>query len=203
LFPSSIDTVKAPGIQKTILLASDTNSRVLSSPALVSLNSIRTDEDFNTMNKSHIPVAVLLEGKFKSLFANRLDATVQDSVLRSTKKPFAASATTSTKQIVVSDADIVTNAVSNTTGPLPMGELPLESYRFANREFFLNSVDYMVSTSGVFESRNKDFTLRLLDKKKIQEQRTQWQFINIVVPIGIIILFGLGFQYFRKNRYAV
>ncbi len=84
-----------------------------------------------------------------------------------------------------------------------MGELPLESYRFANREFFLNSVDYMVSNSGIFESRNKDFTLRLLDKKKIQEQRTQWQFINIVVPIGLIILFGLGFQYFRKNRYAV
>ncbi len=86
LFPSSIDTVKAPGIQKTILLASDTNSRILSSPALVSLNSIRTDEDFNTMNKSHIPVAVLLEGKFKSLFANRLDATVQDSVQRNTKE---------------------------------------------------------------------------------------------------------------------
>lgn len=203
LFPSSIDTVKAPGIQKTILLATDTNSRVLSSPALVSLNSIRTDEDFNTMNKSHIPVAVLLEGKFKSLFANRLDATAQDSVQRNTGKPFAATAITPTKQIVVSDADIVTNAVSNTTGPLPMGELPLESYRFANREFFLNSVDYMVSTSGIFESRNKDFTLRLLDKKKIQEQRTQWQFINIVVPIGLIILFGLGFQYFRKNRYAV
>ena len=145
----------------------------------------------------------ILEGKFRSLFANRLDAAMQDSVQLHTGKPFAASATTDTKQIVVSDADIVTNAVSNTTGPLPMGELPMESYRFANREFFLNSVDYMVSNNGIFESRNKDFTLRLLDKKKIQDQRTQWQFINIVVPIGLIILFGLGFQYFRKNRYAV
>ncbi len=144
----------------------------------------------------------MLEGKFKSLFANRLDAALQDSVQRNTGRPFAASATAESKQIIVSDADLVTNAVSNTAGPLPMGELPLESYRFANREFFLNSVDYMVSNSGIFESRNKDFTLRLLDKKKIQEQRTQWQFINIVVPIVLIVLFGLGFQYFRKNKYA-
>ncbi len=72
LFPSSIDTVKAEGIRKTILLASDTNSRVLSSPALVTLNSVQTDADFASFNKSHIPVAVLLEGKFSSLYANRI-----------------------------------------------------------------------------------------------------------------------------------
>lgn len=201
-FPSSIDTVKAPGIQKTILLASDTNSRVLSSPAIVSLNSIRTEADFAAMNKSHIPVAVLLEGKFSSLFANRLDAAAQDLVQRNTGKPFAKNAVADTKQIVVSDADMVTNAVSNTAGPLAMGELPLENYRFANREFFLNSVDYLVSNSGVFESRNKDLTLRLLDKRKIAEQRTMWQFINIVVPILLVILFGLLFQYMRRARYT-
>lgn len=210
LFPSSMDTVKAPGIQKTILLASDTNSRVLSSPALVSLNSVQTEQDFNSFTKSYVPVAVLLEGKFNSLFANRLDAATLDSVQRNlnigntsgTQKTFLASADKASKQIVVSDADIVTNAVSNTTGPLPMGELPLESYRFANREFFLNSVDYLVSNSGIFESRNKDFTLRLLDKKKIQEQRTKWQLINIVLPVLLIVLFGVFFQYFRKMRYS-
>ncbi len=203
IFPSSIDTVKAAGIAKTILLASDTNSRVLSSPALVSLNSVKTDEDFNSMNRSHIPVAVLLEGKFNSLFANRLDATVQDSVQRATGKPFAAKATAETKQIVASDADLVTNAVSPTNGPMAMGELPFENYRFANREFFLNSVDYLVSNSGIFESRNKDFVLRLLDKKKVAEQRTEWQMINIVLPIVLIVVFGFMFQYVRRNRYGV
>ena len=202
VFPSSIDTVKAAGIIKTILLSTDTNSRVLSSPALVSLNSIRTDEDFNSMNKSHIPVAVLLEGKFNSLFTNRLDKTAQDSVQQNTGKSFAAKAVTETKQIVVSDADIVTNAVTKTTGPLPMGELPLENYRFANREFFLNSIDYLVSNSGVFQSRNKNFVLRLLDKKKVQEQRSLWQIINIAVPIVVIVLFGLMFQYVRKQKYV-
>ena len=85
----------------------------------------------------------------------------------------------------MSDADIVTNAVSPTSGPLPMGEIPFENYRFANREFFLNCVDYLVSNNGIFQSRNKDFTLRLLDKKKVEEQRTTWQFINIVAPIAV------------------
>ncbi|MGI8950366.1 MAG: gliding motility-associated ABC transporter substrate-binding protein GldG [Chitinophagaceae bacterium] len=202
IFPSSIDTVKANGISKTILLASDTNSRVLNSPALVSLNSVKDDPDFQSFNKSYIPVAVLLEGKFNSLFANRLSKEMQDSIKKNSGKPFLASGEKETKQIVVSDADIVTNAVTKTTGPLPMGELPFEDYRFANREFFLNSIDYLVSTNGIFESRNKDFVLRLLDKSKVEDQRTTWQFINIVLPIILIILFGFIFQFIRKNKYA-
>ena len=203
IFPSTIDTVKAPGISKTILLASDTNSRVLNSPAMVSLNSVGDDPSFQTFNKSHLPVAVLLEGKFTSLFANRLTKEVQDSVAKALGEPFAASASKETKQIVVSDADIVTNSVSQTTGPLPMGELPLENYRFANREFFLNSVDYLVSGSGIFELRNKDFTLRLLDKKKVEDEKTTWQLINIVLPVLLIILFGLVYQWNRRRKFAV
>jgi ABC-type uncharacterized transport system involved in gliding motility auxiliary subunit len=102
----------------------------------------------------------------------------------------------------MADADIVTNAVSPTTGALPMGMLPLENYRFANREFLLNSIDYLVSNSAIFESRNKDFTLRLLDKKKVEEQRSTWQFINVALPVVLIILLGALFQIRRKNKYA-
>jgi gliding-associated putative ABC transporter substrate-binding component GldG len=203
IFPSSIDTVEAPGIRKTILLASDTNSRRLSSPATVSLNSVRDDADFRTFNKSYVPVAVLLEGNFTSLFANRLTKNIQDSVTKSLGKPFAQTAETPSKQIVMSDADIVTNAVTQTTGPLPMGEVPFENYRFANREFFLNCVDYLVSNNGLFQARNKDFTLRLLNKKKVQEQRTTWQFINIIAPILVILLFGGFYQWRRKQQYSV
>ena len=203
IFPSSIDTVQALGINKTILLASDTNSRKISSPALVSLKTIDlSNEDFQTFNKSYIPVAVLLEGKFKSLYANRLTQQLQDSVASASGKAFAAICNVATKQIVVSDADIVTNAVSHTSGPLPMGELEFENYRFANREFFLNSVDYLTSTTGIFEARNKDFVLRLLDRKKVDSERTQWQLINIVAPIILVILFGIFFQRYRKQKYT-
>jgi len=203
IFPSSIDTVKAPGITKTVLLASDTNSRVLSSPAIVSVNSVKDEDDLRTFTRSYVPVAVLLEGKFHSLFANRLTKEVMDSVQRANGKPFAADAVKETKQIVMSDGDIVTNAISQTTGPLPMGVLPFENYRFANREFFLNSVDYLVSNNNIFESRNKDVTLRLLDKKKTEDQRGLWQLINIALPILVVIIAGVLLQWRRRMRYAV
>ena len=203
IFPSSIDTIKSADIHKTILLATDTNSRALSSPAIVSLNSVKDDADFQTFNKSYIPVAVLLQGKFSSLYANRLTQQVLDSVTKSSGQPFTASSVKESKQVILSDADIVTNEVSKTSGPLPMGELEFENYRFANREFFLNSIDYLVSSSGIFESRNKDFVLRLLDRKKVEDERTQWQLINIALPIALVILFGIFFQWRRKNKYAV
>ena len=202
IFPSSIDTVKSEGINKTILLASDTNSRVLGSPALVSVNSVKTEEDFRSFTRSYVPVAVLLEGKFRSLFANRLTNIVTDSVEKTTGKPYLAKGNLESKQIVMSDADIVTNAISETTGPLSMGELPFDSYRFANREFLLNCVDYLVSNNRIFQTRNKEFTLRLLDKKKVEAERMEWQFINIVAPIALLILIGLFLQWVRKRKYA-
>jgi len=202
LFPSSIDTIKVAGIRKTVLLATDTNSRTISTPAMVSLNSVKDENDFRTFNKSFVPVALLLEGKFKSMFTNRLSQVVLDSVQKTSGKPFVSVAEKDGKQIVVSDADIVTNAVSSTEGPLAMGLIPFENYRFANREFFLNSIDYLVSNNQLFESRNKDFKLRLLDKQKVTEQKTTWQFINIVLPVLIIILFGFVMQMVRKRKYA-
>ncbi|GAC1532832.1 MAG: gliding motility-associated ABC transporter substrate-binding protein GldG [Sediminibacterium sp.] len=202
LFPSSIDTVKAPGIRKTILLSSDTNSRRIESPAIVSVNSVKSNEDLLTFSKSYVPVAVLLEGTFHSFFANRVGQNLLDSIQRTSGKPFLAGAVKEGKQIVVADADIVTNVVSETKGPLPMGELPLEGYRFANREFLLNCIDYLVSDNNLFESRNKEVVLRLLDKRKVAEQRTTWQLVNTGVPILLVILAGLLFQWHRKKKYA-
>lgn len=203
IFPSSIDTVKAPGIRKTILLSSDTNSRSITSPALVSINSVKSEEDLFSFNRSYVPVAVLLEGQFQSLFANRAGTALMDSVQRTTGKPFQRVAVKEGKQIVVSDADIVTNALSNTTGPLPMGELPFEGYRFANREFFLNCIDYLVSNNGLFESRNKTIVLRLLDKEKITSQKTTWQFLNITTPLLLLAIAAGIIQWKRKKKYGV
>ncbi len=202
IFPSSIDTVMARGIKKTILLASDTNSRKISSPVIVSLNSVKSEQDLLSFNKSFVPVAVLLEGKFNSLFANRLSQNIMDSVLKTTGKNFLPSAVKAGKQIVVADADIVTNSINNTTGPIPMGMIPMENYRFANREFFLNSIDYLSSDKQLFESRNKLVVLRLLDKEKVKEQKTFWQLMNILVPVFFVLLIGVFFQWWRKQQYS-
>ncbi len=203
IFPSSVDTVKAPGIKKTILLTSDTLSRTLSTPALVSLQSVKSEDDLRTFTKSYVPVAVLLEGKFPSLYANRLSTELRDTLSAYTNKPFVPAATKEAKQIVVSDGDIVTNAVTESEGLLPMGTQQYENYTFANREFLMNAVDYLVNPNGVLETRSKDVTLRLLDKQKILTEKTMWQVINIVVPILLVLLFGWLYQYKRKKTFAV
>jgi gliding-associated putative ABC transporter substrate-binding component GldG len=202
IFPGSIDTVKAPGIKKTILLASDTLSRTLTTPALVSLQSVKSEDDIRTFNKSYLPVAVLLEGKFSSLFANRLTTELRDTLAAFTNKPFAAVAAKEAKQIVVSDGDIVTNVVTEGEGPLQMGVQQYENYPFANREFFMNAVDYLVNPTGVLETRSKDVTLRLLDKQKLLSEKTMWQLINIVVPIVLVLLFGWLYQLKRRKDFA-
>jgi len=202
IFPSSMDTVKAAGITKTILLASDTNSRTLSTPAMVSLQSVKTEDDARTFTKSYLPVAVLLEGKFSSLYANRITDNMKDSVLKLTGVPFLPTASKPSQQIVMSDADIVTNVVTQTQGALPMGMQEFENYQFANREFFMNCIDYLVDNSGIIETRNKDFTLRLLDKNKVQEQKTFWQIVNIIIPVLLILITGLIVQFSRKKRFA-
>ena len=203
IFPASIDTVKASGIKKTILLASDTNSRTLSTPAMVTLQSIKTEDDFRYFNKSYLPVAVLLEGKFNSLYANRVTNNLTDSLGKYSDKPFLSEGVKESKQIVVSDADIVTNVVTKTDGSLNMGTQQYENYQFANRDFLMNAVDYLINPNGVLEARNKNVTLRLLDKQKIATEKTKWQFINIVLPIALVLLFGWLYQLKRKRNFGV
>lgn len=202
IFPSSIDTVKAPGIKKTILLASDTNSRTLSTPAMVSLQSVKTEEDIRTFTKSYVPVAVLLEGKFASSFANRVTDALRDSLSLYTNQPYTPKATKEAKQIVVSDADIVTNVVTESKGALPMGVQQYEEYTFANKEFLMNAVDFLVNPNGVLDTRSKDITLRLLDKQKILNEKTRWQLINIILPILLVLLFGWLYQLRRRRAFA-
>jgi hypothetical protein len=82
-----------------------------------------------------------------------------------------------------------------------MGLIQMENYRFANRAFFLNSIDYLSSDNALFESRNKTVVLRLLNKQKLIEQKTFWQIINVLLPVAIIFLTGYFFQLWRKKRY--
>jgi len=198
-FPQSIDTVSAPGIKKTILLASSQASRLLSTPARVSFTELATAANKNRFNLPHVPVAVLLEGKFNSLYTNRLSPAVRDS-LNAFNMPFAAQSPDS-KMIVVSDGDIALNAVSRNEGPLAMGMNPFTKYKYANSEFIMNAVEYLVDNSGILETRAKDLTLRLLDKKKLEDERSKWQLINVGLPLLLVIVFGLVYQWVRKRKY--
>lgn len=202
IFPSSLDTVQAKGIKKTILLSSDSNSRSLSTPAMVSLQSIKSQEDMMQFNKSFVPVGVLLEGNFTSLYANQFSPAMQDSIVQLTGVPFMPKAIKPSQQMVFSDADIITNVITESNETLAMGTQKFENYQFANRDFFLNCMDYLVGNAAIIETRNKDFSLRLLNKQLIKDQKTMWQFINIVLPLVLVIGVGLFISWYRKKQFV-
>ncbi len=201
-FPNSIDTIKSPGINKTVLLSTSNNGRIISTPAMISFESIKVADDPNVFNKPRIPVSLLLEGKFSSLFANRLSAAVKDSFAAVSHAPFLANASKDAKIIVVADADILLNEISEQRGPLPMGYNKDINYTFANQDFLQNCIEYLVNPSPILETRAKDFTVRLLDARKTEDERTIWQLLNIGLPVILVIIFGAIYQAIRKKKYS-
>jgi len=199
-FANSIDTVKAPGIQKTILLHTSEHSRRVSTPAIITFEALKYKDDPRIYNESNIPVAMLLEGKFHSLFANRISTAVADSLNNVYHQPYLADAPSTSKVIVCTDADIFMNEVTP-RGPLPLGFSRDNNYTFANQDFVENSLEYMVNRSGILETRSKDFTLRLLDPSKVDSDRRYWQFMNIGLPLILVVLGGYVYQLLRKRRY--
>ena len=206
LFPSSIDTLLNKEIKKTILLSTDTNSRIIASPNLVSLNSVKDEADLYSFKKHNIPVAVLLEGKFNSLYANQISNALKDTIKYNTGKDFLLKADAYSKQIVIADADIITNKTSKDQNgaitPLPMGMLPFEEFQFANKSFYLNAISYLNEPIDLLESRNKNIILRLLDKEKIAESRLFWQITLLASPILILLLFFVFWSSYRKGQFA-
>ena len=201
LFPSSIDTIASNGVKHIILLTTDTSSRSLPSPAQVSLNSVKGEEDMVQFNQHHFSIAVLSEGSFNSFFANRLSQVLKDSVQQNLGIAYLSKGKPS-KQIFISDADLFTNKVDKSNGPLPMGMIPFESYQFANRDFFVNSIQYLNEPVGLIESRNKGIVLRLLDKTKVAENRLFWQWVLLIGPVIILSLFFYFWTQYRQRRFG-
>jgi gliding-associated putative ABC transporter substrate-binding component GldG len=205
-FVNSIDTVKANNVQKTILLSSSANSRKLGTPVIISLNENRNAPEDILFKQKDIPVAVLLEGNFTSLYKNRIAQNQLDS-LQAAGMQFVAEGNGNGKMIVAADGDIVLNDASQKQGPLPMGInlFTLGSqyeYQFANREFLLNCLEYLTNKQGIIEARNKEVVLRLLNTKQVEEQQLTWQVINIGLPIFVIVIMGFGYQQIRRKKYA-
>lgn len=205
-FVNSIDTIEVEGIQKTILLHSSANARTIATPALISSKENVTAPEDEKYKRDKIPVAVLLEGKFKSLFSNRLSAAMNDSI-ELAGNFFLPQCINDNKMIIVSDGDMVLNAVVKGNQPISMGMNAFtygtqREFPFANKDFLQNSLDYLINENGLSEAKAKDYVLRLLDNKKVNAAKGFWQCINIVAPVFIVIFFALLFQWIRKRKYA-
>lgn len=203
-FVNSLDTVEAEGIKKTILLSSSANARTIGAPAIISgAENVNAPEDAK-FRRSAIPIAVLLEGKFRSPFANRLSQAMQDSLAHHDLL-FTPQNISGNKMIIVGDGDMVLNNVVK-GNPVPMGMNQYtygtqREFPFANKEFLQNCLAYLVNENGLTEAKAKDYTPLLLDSKKAKEQRSFWQIVNLAAPVAAVLLFAFVFQWLRRSKY--
>lgn len=192
-FANPIDTLKN-GIKKTILLKSSKYSKKIGSPVEVNLNMVTEETSpSDYLNKGNIPLSVLLEGSFHSMFENR--------VLSFDQKTFESKGKNN-KMIVISDGDLIKNQLDKNLQPVELGYDQRSGNLYDNKDFLLNCVNYLLDDNGLINIRSKDLDLPLLDKEKVYENYTYTQFITIGLPLLILLAFGILFTFFRKRKYS-
>lgn len=192
-FANPIDTLKN-GIKKTVLLKSSQYSKKIGTPSEVNLNIVAEETSPNHYIKTgHIPLAVLLEGSFHSMFENR--------ILPFEQKNFNAKGMEN-KMIVISDGDLIKNQLDKNFQPVELGYDQRSGNLYDNKDFLLNCVNYLLDDSGLINIRSKDLDLPLLDKEKVYQNYSRTQLLTIGLPILILILFGAIFTFLRRRKYS-
>lgn len=191
-FSSPIELLKND-INKTVLLSSSEYSRAIGTPSEISLDLVTEEtkpEDY--LGKGLMPLAVLLEGSFTSMYKNRVlpfkDASFKNDGIKN-------------KMIVISDGDIIKNQIEKGI-PLELGFDKWTNNLYGNKEFLMNCVNYLLDDTGLINIRSKDVDLPLLDKEKVYQNYTWAQTITIGLPIMLLALFGFLFTFLRKKAYS-
>lgn len=193
-FASPIDTLKnnLKTVKKTVLLQSAPLSKLEGTPREISLDQVNEQQDPASFNKGSQNLAVLLEGKFTSVYNNRV-------------KPFdlkdVKNESVPTKMIVISDGDVVKNELDR-NGPKELGYDSKLNQFFGNKEFLVNAANYLLDDNGLINIRSKEIAVAFLNSEKITEEKTKWQLLNILLPLVLLGIFGFSFNYFRKKKYA-
>jgi len=164
----------------------------------IALGSVRIQPKESQFINAYQPVACVLEGAFTSFVEYRIPSRLlSDSLFKYIDKG------KTTKMIVVADGDIARNDINLNTGEMPpLGYDRFTRMTFANQTFLLNCINYLLDDAGMLQLRSREVKLRLLDVKKIGQQRTKWQLVNVLIPVLIVLVFAF-FQFFmRKRKYA-
>lgn len=199
-FVSSIDFVNDElDVRKTPLLVTSTGTHVQNVPSIVSMDVVNVEKNGYYFNKHNIIVGAVLEGIFPSVFANRtVPAGINTTEsIKTESKP--------TKMVVIADGDLIRNDIQGkgeNMNVLPLGYDRYMNQQFGNKEFLLNAVNYLTDDDGWMALRSREIKLRLLNKPAIIGQRTFWQIVNIALPLILLGLFGLTFNFVRKRKYT-
>lgn len=196
-FVSSIDTVGTSNsnLKKTVLLTSSQTTKVLNTPAIISLEVLKKRADLRQFNKQYLPISVLVEGEFTSLYTDLQGENVEQLNVIHKSKP--------TKMIFVADGDMIKNQFGKDNFIYPLGYDKHTATAFANKNFLLNAVNYLCDDEDILQVRSKDFKMRILDKNKILKNRGFWQAVNLVLPLLLILIMGvvlLTMRYFKYKK---
>lgn len=196
-FPGTIDLISVKGLKSEVILSSSPFNRQLEVPVLLSLQMVEQEPDPKQFQSDPKPFGVLLEGIFPSNFKNR-------PVPPGITEPLAIPALTKPgKMIVLADGDIFKNQINSTDGSsYPLGFDRFTREQYANKNFLLNAADYLYDDSGIISLRNKEIKLRLLDRAKIRQEKIFWQFLNIGLPLILLIACGIFQHYYRIRKYT-
>ena len=190
-FANQIDTLQN-SLQKTVLLMSSMLTRKTGTPAIIALESIAEEPKEEDYSSGFQIFSLLIEGDFTSMYANRIKPF---NIKKFSKK------SSHNKMIVISDGDIGRNQLQKGK-PFDLAQDKWTGEQFGNKEFLLNAVDYLLDDNGLIELRNKNVQINLLDKERAYQERIFWQFVNIILPLLILLTFGFVFQYVRKRTYS-
>lgn len=195
-FMSTIDTLKVENVRKIPLMTSSQYSKVLTSPIKVSINELKKEMNPDFFDSGVQTTAWIFEGAFTSLYKNRfLPQNIDKSSFISDGKP--------TKILIVSDGDIARNGMNPQTGqPMELGFYQFTETQYGNADFLINIMTYLLEEDGIINTRSKEVKIRPLDVVKIQNQKLTWQLVNLVLPIIIILIFGMLKYFIRKRKYA-
>jgi len=198
-FGSSVDTVSAPGIQKTFLLQSSPYSQRFMAPHVVSLDKLYSDPRTQGWQSGPYALGVLLEGSFESLYAHR----VKPKDLNGSPLPLTDKSK-STRMLVVGDGDVPKNQLNLVNPnapkgvPLPLGYDQFTGAQYGNKEFMLNAFDYLLGASDLMVLRGRELRIRILDTPRIERERIFWQGLNAVLPMLVTLVGALAFGAYRR-----
>jgi len=201
-FLNSVDMVGDNDlVTGTVLLTTSPYSKTVQAPVLISLGDINKMPDESSFTAGQVPVAVLMEGTFESVYKNRI---IKDFTKKTPERKYKETST-QTEMIVIADGDIMRNDVNYTPKGIMIRPLGIDKYTnktYGNRQFVKNCVNYLCGEKELMQMRSRDFKIRMLDRTQATKKRIKWQLINVLLPLVLIVFAGFIFYFIRKKKYA-
>lgn len=196
-FASGIEIVgDTAGVRKEVLLITSNASHVHVAPTEINVMQAINVEPKEYFTTQYVPIAVAMEGEFESIYKHRMAPVgiKTEKIIDKSKQ---------TRMVVVADGDIIRNEIEQHREGLmlvPLGYDRVTRQMHSNRDFIVNTMLYLTDDEGVMQLRNRRVDLRLLNRAVVESQRDLWMWVNTLLPMVLLAMFGGVFFWLRKRK---